>query len=268
MMMQEYYQNKVCVVTGAAAGIGYAVCKKLLQIGATVFMADIDVNELKKAVDALSTDVGKGFAAPTDVTKPEQVQKLIQDAAVFKGHLDFLFNNAGIGATMPFETVTLDTWKKVINLNLWSVIYGVDAAIPIMRKQGFGHIVNTSSIAGIVPPPYQAVYSTTKYAVTGLTECLRYEFHDEGVNFTTVCPGNVVSSIWKGMEVPADAMPADEAAQIILEGVAKKEGMIVFSDTYKELYMKCRMDPAFQEKVFLDLARERRENYKTKGSYI
>jgi len=266
--MQEYYQDKVCVVTGAAAGIGYAVSKKLLEIGAMVFMADIDVNGLKKAFDDLGKYTGKGFTVQTDVMEQEQVQKLIQEAAVYEGHLDFLFNNAGVGATMPFETVTLDIWKKVMNLNLWSVIYGVHTAIPIMRRQGFGHIVNTSSIAGIVPPPYQAVYSTTKYAVTGLTECLRYELHDEGIYFTTVCPGNVATSIWKGMDVPADAVSADEAAQIILEGVANKESMIVFADSYKELYIKCRMDPAFQEKVFLDLARERRENYRTKGSYI
>lgn len=266
--MQEYYQDKVCVVTGAAAGIGYAVCKKLLGIGSIVFMADIDASGLKKAMDNLSKYAGKVFTVPTDVTKQEQVQKLIQDAAVNEGHLDFLFNNAGVGATMPFETVTLDIWKKVINLNLWSVIYGVHTAIPIMRKQGFGHIVNTSSIAGIVPPPYQAVYSTTKYAVTGLTECLRYELQDEGIYFTTICPGNVATSIWAGIDVPADAMPADEAAQIILEGVANKESIIVFADSYKELYMKCRMDSAFQEKVFLNLARERRENYRTKGSYI
>jgi len=267
-MMQEYYQDKVCVVTGAAAGIGYAVCKNLLEAGAHVFMADIDVNGLKKTMDDLGKYAEKAFIVPTDVTNQEQVQKLVQDAAVYEGHLDFLFNNAGVGATMPFETVTLDIWEKVININLWSVIYGIHTAIPIMRKQGSGHIVNTSSIAGILPPPYQAVYSTTKYAVTGLTECLRYELHDEGIYFTTVCPGNVTTSIWKGLDVPADAMPADEAGRIILEGVAKKESMIVFDDSYKELYMKCRMDPAFQEEVFLNLARERRENYRTKGTYI
>ena len=267
-MIQECYRDKICVVTGAAAGIGYAVCKKLLEFGAIVFMADIDVKGLETVVDDLSEYAGKVFAVPTNVTKQEQVQKLIHDAALYKGHLDFLFNNAGIGATMPFETVTLDIWKKVIDLNLWSVIYGIDTAIPIMRKQGFGHIVNTSSIAGILPPPYQAVYSTTKYAVTGLTECLRYELHDEGVYFTTVCPGNVATAIWKGIDVPADATPADEAAQIILEGVANKESIIVFSYFYKEMYIKCRVDPAFQDEILLDTARKRRDNYRTKGTYI
>lgn len=267
-MMQEYYLDKVCVVTGAAAGIGYAVCKKLLEFGSIVFMADIDEKGLEKAIDDFREYTGKVFAVPTDVTKQEQVQKLIQDAAVYNGHLDFLFNNAGVGATMLFENVTLDIWNKVININLWSVIYGINTAVPIMRKQGFGHIVNTSSVAGVIPAPYQAVYSATKYAVTGMTECLRYELYDEGIYFTTVCPGNVATSIWKGIAIPADATPVDEAAQIILNGVANKESIIVFSDYYKEIYIKCRKDPVFQEKLMLGLARERRENFRTKGTYL
>lgn len=80
-----------------------------------------------------------------------------------------------------------------MDTNLWSVIYGVHAALPIMLKQGSGHIVNTSSIAGIIPPPQQALYCATKYGVTGLTEALRYEFAEKGLRFSTICPANIAT---------------------------------------------------------------------------
>lgn len=130
-----------------------------------------------------------------DVTKQEQVQQMIQTAASRHGRLDFLFNNAGVGGTLPIEDVTLEHWRRIIDLNLWGVIYGVDAALPIMRRQGGGHIVNTSSVAGLLPIPFQAMYCATKYAVVGLSESLRYEVEDQGIRFSVVCPGNVATAI-------------------------------------------------------------------------
>ena len=180
-----------------------------------------------------------------DVTVQEQVQRGIEATAEKAGKLDILFNNAGVGGTMPFEG-HLEDWKTIIDTNLWSVIYGVHTAVPIMLKQGFGHIVNTSSIAGIAPPPFQALYSLTKYGVTGLTECLRYEYADRGLYFSTICPANIATPIFnKGIDgqahgelrIPDDAYPVERAASLILDRVAEHKGIIVVPEhPYTELW--------------------------------
>jgi len=265
--MRAYYENKVAAITGAASGIGLAVTELLLENGATVFMADINAEGLRQQADRLNgIHPGKAIAVVTDVTKAEQVKALVEQAAAHAGHLDFLFNNAGIGATLPYEQITLEMWKVAMDVNLWSVIYGIHVALPIMRKQRHGHIVNTSSAAGVVAFPFQAVYSATKFAVAGMTQCLRYELWDENVRFTTVCPGNVATAIFKGAaKIPEDAVPADEAAKIILEGVARNENLIVFPEACRQLR---RLPDEQLEAWLVNLSSERHENYRTKGTYF
>jgi NADP-dependent 3-hydroxy acid dehydrogenase YdfG len=168
----EYYTDKICIVTGANSGIGYALSEELLKRGAIVYMAGRSQEKIAKAADQLSAYRDQIRPLIVDVTQQEQVQNGIEETAAEAGRLDLLFNNAGVGGTIPFENATLEDWKTIIDVNLWSVIYGVYAAVPIMLKQGSGHIVNTGSIAGIVPLPFQALYSLTKYGVTGLTESL------------------------------------------------------------------------------------------------
>ena len=171
MSNSEYYQDKVCIVTGANSGIGYALSEELLKRGAIVYMAGRNPEKVSEAAEQLSEYDDRVHTLIVDVTVQEQVENAINGTVEEVGRLDFLFNNAGVGGTLQFETATMDDWKNIIDVNLWSVIYGVHAAVPIMLEQGSGHIINTSSIAGIVPPPFQALYSLTKYGVTGLTEC-------------------------------------------------------------------------------------------------
>jgi len=266
--MRAYYENKVAAITGAASGIGLAVTELLLENGATAFMADINGDTLRDQVARLDKAFpNKAIGVQTDVTKRSQVKALIDQAAKFDGHLDFLFNNAGIGATLPFEQVTMEFWKRAIDINLWGVIYGIDAALPIMRRQQSGHIINTSSLAGYIPPPFQAVYSATKYAVTGMTQCLRYEVWDEHVRFSTVCPGNVATAIFAAAgALPDDAVPVEEAARIILEGVANNENLIIFPEATKQ-YLH-GLSPEEMEQFLIRMSRERHENYRTKGNYF
>jgi NAD(P)-dependent dehydrogenase (short-subunit alcohol dehydrogenase family) len=121
----------------------------------------------------------------------------------------------------------------MIDTNLWSVIYGVDAALPIMRRQGPGHIVNTASISGLLPFPGQALYNTTRYAVVGMSESLRFEFAEEGIYFSVVCPCNVISRIFQkpiigaadeNRKSPADAIPADQAIRGHIDGRCEQAG--------------------------------------------
>lgn len=275
MGIEDQFRGKACVVTGGASGIGFAVSEALLRAGADVVLADRDAKTLASAVERLSAHKERVHSASVDVTRQKQVEQVIQDAASRHGRLDYLFNNAGVGGTMRIEEATLEHWRRLIDVNLWGVIYGVHAAIPIMRRQGGGHIVNTSSLAGLMPFPFQALYCATKYAVTGLSESLRFELQDEGVHFSVVCPSDVATRIYgtpiigKRREVkpPANAIPAEEAARIILEGVAKREGIIVLPESAGELWLRYRTSPEFGETFLRDMARQRRSSLESKGSY-
>lgn len=230
-----YYQDKICVVTGANSGIGYALTEELLKRGAIVYMAGRDQKKVTATAGQLSAFRDRVRTLVIDVTKQEQVQKAVESTVSEAGRLDMLFNNAGIFKPMLFETGTLDDWKTMIDTNLWSVIYGVHAAIPIMLRQGSGHIVNTSSLAGLVPYPLQVIYDTTKYAVVGLSESLRYEYAEKGIRVSVICPGDIATPIFsklvdskgQGAAIPGEAYPVDKAASDILDHVAEGDGRII-----------------------------------------
>lgn len=274
MQVAEYFCDKGCVVTGAASGIGLAVSEALLQAGAVVFLADQDTKTLAAAAERLSAHAQRVHCVSVDVTNQEQVHRLIHDAASRHGRLDVLFNNAGIGQGFPIGEATLEHWRRIIDVNLWGVIYGLHAALPILRRQGSGHIVNTASIAGLIPFPFQALYCTTKYAIVGLSESLRYELADEGIHVSVVCPGAVATPIWgkpimgeaREMEPPADAIPAQEAARSILAGVANQEGIIVLPEPSRSFWRQYCQSPEAVESRLLDLARQRRSSFQSKGS--
>lgn len=258
--MTSEFDGKIAIVTGGTSGIGYAVSEALLKRGAYVRVIGSRKESVEKARAAFARYPGASYAA-VDVTQADAVRKMIDDCVKESGRLDYLFNNAGVGATYPAELLTLDDWKKGIDLNLWGVIHGVHAALPVMLKQGSGHIVNTSSIAGIVAPPYQSLYCATKYAVTGMTEAMRYEFADRGIAFTTICPSNVATAIFAGAEIPSDAIPAGDAAEIILAGVAKKEAVVIFPESARKIYEIGIARPDLKEKFWREYARIRREGY-------
>lgn len=272
----ECYRGKICVVTGAASGIGFALAEGLLRREAVVVLADRDEAMLASAVGRLGDTAGRARPAVVDVTHQPQVDRLIRDTAARGGRLDFLFNNAGVGGTMPIGDATLEHWRRIIDVNLWGVIYGTHAALPLMRRQGGGHIVNTASLAALIPFPYQSLYCATKYGVLGYSESLRFELADEGIHVSVVCPGDVATRIYgtpiigerKEVKPPDNAMPADEAARIILSGVAAKEGIIIVaSEVVREWFREIQTSPKDREDYLQNMARQRRQSYATKGAY-
>jgi len=278
MADSNYYKGKVCIVTGANSGIGYAISEELAKRGAIVYMAGRSPEKVAKAAGELSAYGDRVRPLVMDVTKEEDVRKGIEGVAAEAGRLDILFNNAGVGGTIPFEKATLEDWKTIIDTNLWSVIYGVHTAVPLMLEQGFGHIVNTSSIAGIVPPPFQALYSLTKYGVTGLTECLKYEYAEKGLNFSTICPANIATPIFnKGIDgqargdlrIPDDAYPADRAASLIADRVAEHQGIIVVpEEPYTDLWKGYILGIPEVEERLQKMAHDRRVAFETGGTYF
>jgi len=275
--MTDAFKGKIAMVTGGNSGIGYALCEELLKRGAIVYMAGRNPAKVAEAAKKLAAQGDRIHTVTVDVTKQAEVQKAIEDTVTQAGRLDFLFNNAGVGGTKPFEQATLEEWKTIIDTNLWSVIYGVHAAVPIMLKQGSGHIVNTSSIAGLFPPPFQSLYAATKFSVVGLTESLRYEYAERGLHFSTLCPSNIATPIFtkeingtvhNELKIPDDAYPVDKAASLILDRVAEHKGIIVVpEDGAIKIWHGYAVGHPEIEKFLLNMARDRAAAYAKGGNY-
>lgn len=258
------FRDKGCVVTGAASGIGFAVSEALLQSGAAVFMADVNEKGLASAAEKLAAYGGRAHTMTVDASKEDQVKRLIESADAQHGRLDFVFNNAGVGWGGAFEDATMETWRRLLDINLWSVIYGVHHAVPIMKRQGGGHIVNTSSIGGLMPLPFESLYCAAKYAIMGLSETLRFELADAGIRVSAVCPGPVATAIFGIEEAQAlkeipGAVTPSEAALVILAGVARNDAIIVFPESTKAVWRNYGSAPESMEAYFLDFTRERRQ---------
>ena len=250
----DYYKNKVCVITGASTGIGYGLGEKLLEYGAgRVYFTARTQSKLDEAQEKLAQYGDRARFLSVDVTDPEAVRQLIRQAVNENGRIDFLFNNAGIGAGGPTERASLRAWERVLKTNLWGVIYGVNAVLPIMLEQGFGHIVNTASIQGLTPAPYQALYSTSKHAVVGMSESLRIEMKPRNIHVSVLCPGAVESEIFRkgGNEIPKNAITAEHAAEWALERIAKHQGIIPVAEAADEMYQFYRKDPEGLEKTLI-----------------
>ena len=191
-MQVAHYAGASAIVTGGASGIGKALATELVARGATVLVADIDESGAEAVAGALrrlGTGPGSARAAALDVTDAEAVAGVVDRFAAGHGGLDFIFNNAGIGIGGEVRELTLAHWQRAIDVNLLGVVHGVAAAYPTMIGQGRGHIVNTASLAGLVPGPLLVPYSATKHAVVGLSLGLRVEAASHGVRVSVVCPG-------------------------------------------------------------------------------
>ncbi|HTZ08238.1 MAG TPA: SDR family oxidoreductase [Acidimicrobiales bacterium] len=180
----------MAIVTGAASGIGRALAAALVRRGATVVLADVDGAGAAAAAVALGAGPpGRAAGVGLDVRDAEAVTELVERTAADHGHLDILCNNAGVGVGGPVLELGLEHWQRVIDVNLRGVVHGVAAAYPVMVRQGRGHIVNTASLAGLLPAPMLTPYGMTKHAVVGLSVSLRMEAAAHGVRVSVVCPG-------------------------------------------------------------------------------
>lgn len=248
--MKSFEQSRA-IITGGAAGIGFALGERLLASGAHVLLADRDEPALARARTRLAAHGARLQTFTVDVTDAAAVEAMVKAALADGAPIDYLFNNAGIGGSMPIASATLAHWHRIVDINLWGVIHGVHAVLPHMLARGAGHIVNTASISGLIPFPGQSLYNTTKYAVVGLSETLRHELQAQGVKVSVACPGPVASDIW-GVPIlgpkaevrpPDDALPASDAAAFILAGVARGDGIIALPRLHRWLWRLHRWAP-------------------------
>ncbi len=274
----KYFTHKIAIVTGGGSGIGRALCEQLAQAGATVIVAEINGQAAQETTDLICRAGGAARAARLDVSDAGAVQLLVDHTVAEFGRLDFMFNNAGITKLGEVRDQSLDNWRLVINVNLMGVIYGTDAAYRQMVKQGSGHIVNTASLAGLVPQPTSVPYTASKHAVVGLSNALRAEGADLGVRVSVVCPAFIrANMITEGSVVGvrvADLharrnlalMPtAEQAARAILNGVARNQEFIIYPFYARLLWWLTRLIPAtplFMRKKIVRDFRKLREKAK------
>jgi NAD(P)-dependent dehydrogenase (short-subunit alcohol dehydrogenase family) len=225
----DYYKGKVAVVTGAASGVGLALSETLLSYGADkVVLADFSDENLSRETTRLEAIYpGRTLAAHCDVTKEADVQALIARAEAVCGRIDLLFNNAGAGHDGRFDDLTNEDWARMFALNFYGALYGIRAVLPIMRRQGGGHIVDIISGVALIPQGYRTPYAATKAALNGLTLALRYELWDANIRVTSATPGTVATAIWNGAAPPPFAQSPQQSAQTILAGVAKNQRLIL-----------------------------------------
>lgn len=188
--------SRTAVVTGGASGIGAALARALVARGDDVVIADLDAARASALAEQLGEQgPGRARAQAVDVRDPDAVRAVVEQTHRREGRLDLLFNNAGIGLGGAVEELALSHWERAIDVNLRGVVHGVAAAYPLMIRQGHGHIVNTASLAGLIPVPFLAPYAMTKHAVVGLSLSLRGEAAAHGVRVSALCPGTVDTPI-------------------------------------------------------------------------
>ena len=188
-------ENKVIVITGASSGIGCATSKHLAELGAKVVIGARRADRLKEIADEITSNGGQAAWKVTDVTDRASVEALVSHGRETFGPIDVLINNAGINTLGKYEDLQVDSWDRMIDVNVKGPLYGIAAVLPEMKKRGSGHIISTSSIAAHTILPHMCVYNGTKFAVRAMMEGLRQEITGYGIRVTTVSPGGAYTEI-------------------------------------------------------------------------
>jgi NADP-dependent 3-hydroxy acid dehydrogenase YdfG len=182
-------EGKVVAITGASSGIGEATALLLAERGAKVVLGARGSDRLAALAERIEEAGGAVAYAPTDVRRRSDLGALVGLACDRYGKLDVLFSNAGVMPVSPLSDLRVEAWEEMIDINIKGVLYGIAAALPVFREQGFGHFVNTASTAGLKTVPTQSVYSGTKFAVRAISDGLRQEVGSEKLRVTIISPG-------------------------------------------------------------------------------
>lgn len=276
-VVADVFSSKTAIVTGGASGIGAALVRALAGRGATVVIADLDETGAKSVaqdLNGMASGPDRVSTAVLDVREAEAVADLVRQVAGDHGGLDFMVNNAGIAVGGQAEELTLDHWNRVIDVNVRGVVHGIHAAYPLMLAQGHGHIVNTASLAGLVPGPGLAPYATAKHAVVGMSLSLRAEGAGRGVRVSAICPGFVDTPLLSRVnpDLPQTETGANAAAlasrlgklydagslaQDVLRGIERNRALIVAPASARFAWRMARYAPGVTMRTIIaGLSRE------------
>lgn len=190
-MISDNIAGKIIVITGASSGMGAAAAQHLAEQGASVILGARRADRIEALAAEITEAGGKATSVVTDVTKREDVRRLVDKAVEAYGRIDVLINNAGVMPLSPMDRLKVDEWDQMIDVNLKGVLYGIAAALPHMKAQKSGHIINLSSVLGHRIIPTSAVYSATKFGVRALSDGLREEVAADNIRVTVISPGSV-----------------------------------------------------------------------------
>ncbi|MEW6374409.1 MAG: SDR family oxidoreductase [Thermodesulfobacteriota bacterium] len=256
------FKDRIAIITGGASGIGRALAEELAKRGVEVVLADLQIELAEQVASAIQVSGGKAKPVKIDVTNFPAMEQLVQETVKRTGHLDYIFNNAGIGIGGNVYHYGIEDWNQIVDVNLRGVINGVQAAYKIMMAQGFGHIVNIASMAGLMVSPGAVAYAATKYAVVGLSISLRAEAANMGIRVSVVCPGVVRTPILEGggrygkmlIDIPPEQMrqlweklkpmSPNIFAKKVLNSVAKNKAIIIVPSWWKLYWWINRLSPS------------------------
>ena len=248
--MSTNIEGKVVVITGASSGLGEATARLLSEQGATVVLGARRADRIEALAAELNGNGGHALAVATDVTDRGQVKALVDAAAQAYGRVDVMINNAGLMPHSPLERLKIDDWNRTIDVNIKGVLYGIAAALPYMKQQKAGHIINVSSVAGHKVTPNGAVYCATKHAVRVISEGLRTEVKPYNIRTTIISPGAVATELPDSITEPDIAervnkfykdvaIPADSFARAVVFAMSQPDDVdvneILFRPTRQEL---------------------------------
>lgn len=228
-------QGKIVAITGASSGIGEATARELASRGAIVVVGARRTERLEKLVAELRAQGATAEFQALDVTSRDSVQDFVRFARERFGKLDAIVNNAGVMPLSPLEALHVNEWEQMVDVNIKGVLYGIAAVLPVFKQQGYGHVINTSSIAAYRAIPTAAVYCATKAAVNFITEGLRQE--SQFVRTTIISPGVTTSELAHTItheatakfidEYRKQAIPAEAIARAIAFAIEQPDGVDV-----------------------------------------
>ena len=273
--------TKRVLITGGASGLGKSLATYFLSQGHHVCIVDVNDERGKQALESFSATGTQGevFFQRCDVTKADDLQAAVNAVTDRWGGLDVMVNNAGVAGGGPFDWVSNEDWQWIMDINFFGVLRGCQAAVPIMKEQGSGHIVNIASMAGLLNPPGMSSYNISKAAVVSLSETLVAELEPFGIGVTCVCPSFFKTNLGESMRSPdestsdnlaklmdnSDELSAEDIAKMIHDAVQNKGFLLMPHDKARAAWEYKQQDLDGHLKIQLKLARSVKDRAKPKS---
>jgi len=260
MSSKTNFNGRTAVVTGAAGGIGAALAKSLFDRGCHLALADVNEEGLQAVARGLSGDNRRVTTHVCDVGNRDAIYQFASEVESRHGGADLLFNNAGVATMGTFQQVNEQDFEWLLGINLLGPIRMTRAFLPMLQQASTAHIVNISSIFGVVAPPGHTAYCASKFGLLGFSDSLRHEFSDSSIKVTTVHPGGIDTNIASSSRTPKDVsneeveesirsmeeklvMPPSKAAEIIVEAVQRGRPRVYVGSDAKRLAFIQRLFP-------------------------